>query len=231
MKDPKRLSEDAPSSFERMLLSSGKGEPPPDDLEQRVLAAFAALPAAAPSKPSFFGSLRPYHLVIALVAASAVVGTVTLNRSPAPVVTQTTPAPVVTQTAAPMPIEAPPGDNLPVVTPDSLPTAPEPVKPSVRVPSSAPVAVQGSSLDREVALLEIVKAKLGAHDAAEATRNLDVYNSEFPQGALRPEATVLRVQTLLMQGNRPAAQALADEYLGQHPSSVHATRIRALLAD
>ncbi|MDB5213375.1 MAG: hypothetical protein JWO86_1302, partial [Myxococcaceae bacterium] len=50
-------------------------------------------------------------------------------------------------------------------------------------------------------------------------------------GVLRPEGTVLRVRTLLLQGNRAAATKLADEFLAAHPGSVHGKRMRALLAE
>ena len=74
-----------------------------------------------------------------------------------------------------------------------------------------------------------MKAKLGAGAFGDAAQALDTYDTEFPQGTLRPEATVLRIRTLLLQGRRPEAQRLADDFLAKHPGSVHAKRIRALL--
>ncbi|MBN9166056.1 MAG: hypothetical protein J0I07_34220, partial [Myxococcales bacterium] len=64
-----------------------------------------------------------------------------------------------------------------------------------------------------------------------ALRELDAYDAEFPHGLLRPEATVLRTRTLLAQGRREEAVKLAEDFLAKHPRSVHANRIRALLAD
>jgi hypothetical protein len=126
-----------------------------------------------------------------------------------------------------------------VVTPDSLPTAPTPASTAVRVvapaASAAALAVgtadTGASLEREIELLDGVKAKLGAGSAAEAARALDAYDAEFPRGALRPEGTVLRVRVLLLQGDRAAANKLADELLAAQPGSVHGKRMRALLAE
>ncbi|MCW5834355.1 MAG: hypothetical protein KIS78_18290 [Labilithrix sp.] len=76
-----------------------------------------------------------------------------------------------------------------------------------------------------------MKAKHAAGAAADAARALDGYDAEFPRGTLRPEATVLRIRTRLALGERAEAERLADDFLARHPSSVHASRIRALLAD
>lgn len=117
------------------------------------------------------------------------------------------------------------------MTPDSLPTAPAAAAPSTTTVKPAAPAAGASSIEREVELLDVVKAKLGSGATAEAAKALDGYDAEFPSGALRPEGTVLRIRTLLLQGNRAAANALAEDFLQKHPGSVHAKRIRALLAD
>jgi hypothetical protein len=136
-----------------------------------------------------------------------------------------------------------PQREVPTVSLDSLPTAPRlPPSTSLQGPPRAPVATavptslgapsdDASSIEREIALLDTVKARLVAGAAADAARMLDTYDTEFPNGTLRPEATVLRIRTLLIQGRRSEAQRLADEFLAKHPSSVHAKRIRVLLAE
>src|SRR5690606_12304952 len=120
----------------------------------------------------------------------------------------------------------------PTVTPDTLPDAPARAAasaPARAAASPAPSGVPTASIAREVELLDGVKAKLGAGAADDASRALDAYDAEFPQGTLRPEATVLRIRTLLARGERARAEKLADDFLAKHPSGVHAKRIRALL--
>ena len=84
-------------------------------------------------------------------------------------------------------------------------------------------------LGGEVQALEFVQRALAAHNASAALKQLDHYRVEFGSGALRSEATVLRVQALLMSGNRGAAQALADAYSAAHPDSPYARRIQDTL--
>ncbi len=142
-------------------------------------------------------------------------------------------------------------DIAPVITPDALPTAPPsaapravgaalPVTPRAATAPGAGVAkaaaddvtapATGASLQREVELLDAVKQSLRDGDPAAAERALDAYDTEFPAGTLKPEAGFLRIRSLLARGERARAVALGDEILARHPNSVHAKRIRAVLA-
>lgn len=257
---PKRLL-DGGSDFERSLLESARDEAPPPELEGRVLAALVAAPLVAPPTPAPAAPPAPsatppspraplgltgprgLAMLAAVVGLGAVIA-VSAGRDPAP----STSAPVVTTTAmtaapaAPAPEQ--PAENatlapvapIVTVTPDSLPTAPaattSPIAP-VNPPATAKTAAAegGTSIEREIELLDGVKAKLGQNDAAGAAKALDGYDREFPAGVLAPERTVLRIRTLILQGNRPAAARMGEEFLAKHPGSVHAKRIRALLAD
>ncbi|AKU98230.1 hypothetical protein AKJ09_04894 [Labilithrix luteola] len=258
MKGPPRLFEEG-SSFERSLLRSGLDEGPSADLESRILAAVAAAPAAASisdagasgARPAVSGFFRPrfFILAAAAVGVGAVLVTSIVERHAS--VVDRTAAPVVSANPVVAVAPAAPAPAAPevVLTPDSLPTAPT-FSPPSSVPPSVPSSVRssaatalsasakpsalnddGPSLEREIELLDAVKKKLGAGATVDASRALDAYDAEFPHGALRPEATVLRVRTLLLQGNRAAATKLADDFLAKHPSSVHGKRIRALLAE
>ncbi len=257
MSDVKRLLDEG-SSFERQLLQSSDSDEPSPALERKILAALVPMASTAdaaessharggPHASSAFRLVRP--AAIATIAIGLVVGgSLLVNTTPTPPAA----GPSVSEPAAPaapavVPEEptAAPAD-VPAVTPDSLPTAP-PAEVAVQPPAQAggrprtfatstPSSQNakmdlGSSLEREIALLDSVKTKLGAGAAADAAHALDAYDAEFPQGTLRPEATVLRIRTLLLQGKRPEAQKLADDFLAKHPGSVHAKRIRALLAN
>jgi hypothetical protein len=46
---------------------------------------------------------------------------------------------------------------------------------------------------------------------------------------LGPEATVLRIEALVLSGQRGAAQALAEQLLQNPANAAHATRVESLL--
>ncbi|MEA2751904.1 MAG: hypothetical protein QOI41_6047 [Myxococcales bacterium] len=248
MKDPNRLSADG-SSYEKTLLRSSRTEEPSRALEQRVLAALAVPPraeAAEPSngspEPGLARFLTPRGIVMAVAAmgvAAAVAGSIGARREAAPPPSPPSAAPfaaplVPAAEVPPPPAAANEGRAELVVTPDSLPNvvaAPPSARASAAARAAAVPAAAAPSIEREIELLDAVKSKLGAGSPNDAARALDAYDAEFPQGVLRPEGTVLRVRTLLLQGNRAAATKLADEFLAAHPGSVHGKRMRALLAE
>jgi hypothetical protein len=97
-------------------------------------------------------------------------------------------------------------------------------------PSSlaAPLAPSGSLRD-EIALLDAARRALGSGDTRLALATLDRHQTEFPRGLLGQETTLLRIEVLARGGNRPAAEALARQFLARHPDSPHAKRIESLL--
>lgn len=242
MKDPKRLFESG-SPLERSILGFGRDEAPSGDLARKTLAAMAAVPAAhtAPS-PAPTRWTRPRWLVAGACAlglgTAALVG-VRHEESAAPAPAPAAPAVLPLENVQPAVVEDAPKKEIAVVTPDSLPSVPArsaapPASPTSVQRANAPVEpapASSASIAREVELLDIVKAKLGAGDVSASARALDVYDGEFPRGTLRPEATVLRIRTVLLAGDRAAAEKLGNEFLSGHPSGVHAKRVRALLAD
>jgi hypothetical protein len=64
----------------------------------------------------------------------------------------------------------------------------------------------------------------------EALAALDAYRADWPKGALRAEAALLRVDALLRARNRPAAEREANALIAATPGSRYATRARELLA-
>ncbi|HXK20305.1 MAG TPA: tetratricopeptide repeat protein [Polyangiaceae bacterium] len=91
-------------------------------------------------------------------------------------------------------------------------------------------AADVSSLEGEVTALDRARSALAAGDAARALTLLAEYEQAFPKGALRPEATYLRIQALSKSGQRDAARELAARFLAKHPSSPHAAQLQALLS-
>ena len=91
-------------------------------------------------------------------------------------------------------------------------------------------AADAFSLEGEVTALDRARSALGAGDATRALELLAQYEQAFPKGALRPEATYLRIQALSKSGQRDAARELAARFLAKHPSSPHAAQLQALLS-
>jgi hypothetical protein len=244
MSDLKRLIEEG-SPFERMLLESSEGEGPSPALEEKILAAIPAAAASAKTSETRLVAAKPASSLVrpAAVVVGAIglllVGALVVRSSSEPASSPVlAPSPVVVPSTIATPAPIATSAEVPTVSLDSLPSAPlaeRALAPKVVTTPSAPTAQspatdETSGLEREIKLLDTVKSKLGDGAHADALRTLDTYDVEFPQGTLRPEATVLRIRTLLLEGRRADAQRLADDFLAKHPTSVHAKRIRALLA-
>jgi hypothetical protein len=90
-------------------------------------------------------------------------------------------------------------------------------------------ASQPSPLAREIALLDAARRSIAQGQAATAIASLDRRERDLPGGVLGPEATLLRVEALLLRGDRTNAEALAAGFLAQNPRGPHAERLRRLL--
>jgi hypothetical protein len=235
-----RIAEGA-TDFERDLLRSWEKEQPSDAAREGALAlvgtastaAAAGLKAATSGAGSMapkaaalgLGALGKWVLVGAGVVALAVTGaTVQYVRSPPKEtpVTVSAAAPVVASIAAP----------LPSSPPTEAPSAPAPLPPAATSPSSPTVLEPrppALGLGQQVAALDRARDALASGNAAGALRFVDEYDRQFPRGALAQEATALRIEALLQQGNRDAAVHLADRFLASNPRSPHAARIRLLV--
>jgi hypothetical protein len=141
---------------------------------------------------------------------------------PAPEVSATPPA--STATFPPLPAAAavpePALTAAPVHTGSASFDAPE-AKPGTESPAS--------TLGDETKALDRARQALAAGDARDALGALDTYRAKWPKGALRAEASLLRVDALLRSGNRPAAEREANALISAAPASRYATRARALL--
>lgn len=237
MKEPKRLLQGGSPLEQSILSSAHDDESPSPDLEHRVLAAMAAAPlaAAAATSPSFgrFLSTRSVLTGVASIAVGALIIGAILRKGPEPVAPAPPTAPISTVAKTAEPPAAPTTEARPetVMTPDSLPNAPARASAARAATAPTPSTAASASIAREIELLDTVKSKLGAGSAAEAAHALDAYDAEFPQGTLRPEASVLRIRTLLLAGDRAGAEKLGKDFLAKNPNGVHAKRVRALLEE
>jgi hypothetical protein len=142
-----------------------------------------------------------------------------------------TPVPVDPSTLAPA-LSDPPGDPSALV-PGSAPASPMEATPS---PASAvepldpsPHATPASSLPIEIAMLDDARAALAGGAPARAVAALDRYGARFPDGAMAPEATMLRIEALRALGDRGAAARVGHDFLQRDPDSPYTARVRSLL--
>ena len=127
---------------------------------------------------------------------------------------------------APAPLEA-----NPKVAPDpaGVPMEPEaepPARPKPRKHVAKPEPKPEPSLQDELLLFKQAKRALDSGKANEALSLLDRFAEEFPKGALRLEAQVLRAEALCATGRTSAATKLRDRFVDGHPSNPLASRMR-----
>ena len=161
------------------------------------------------------------------IPAPAKVEPAVVPAVPAEVVAESLPRPVHTPRrtaarAATAPVA--PVADVPEVS-ESAAVAPPPIE-----APPAPAVVDARRLAVEVGLLDRARAHLEAGDAATALAALDEHARTFSDGLLGAEAEVLRIDALLRQGERAAAQARGEQFLARFPRSPLAQRVRSLLA-
>jgi hypothetical protein len=236
------------SAYQRTLASLGVGATVELAAEGAANAAVATLAPAA--KLGFAGFMKLLSVGAALGVAT-VAGlelTITPAATPVPVPSASLrdDLPVPVQPAAqqalrsPAPVLEPapataPARSIRSTASPPVPSSVDPTPVAAESASSAefdarPPSVASSALEREVHGLDAVKQALRRGDAREALSALGAYEREFAQGALAPEAQVLRVRTLLAAGDREAAQQAARRVIEADPNGRHAAVVRALLA-
>ncbi len=108
--------------------------------------------------------------------------------------------------------------------------APSLPRPQSEPPPLAPERQSASTVMAEVASLDRARAALSVGDARGALSRLSSHEATFPDGALEPEAVVLRVRALTRLGARAEAASAARQFLASHPDSAQAARLRALVS-
>ncbi|MBN1605272.1 MAG: hypothetical protein JW940_01490 [Polyangiaceae bacterium] len=260
MRDPRRLVEGHQDSLERRVLLSASADRASPRSEAAALAAFsatlslaahgsAATGASALAAKSAWSLTLVKGVVGGLLAAATTVGTyAAVEASLHPRAARHNPAAAVRGPGGPGKVQM----AAPMSGDDEVgaPTAPEPVvqeathpavRPEPRV-SAYPYAPrlsrssevkqpESESLTREVALLREARLALARGDARAALVAIDRRDREFPQGSLGPEATLLRVESLVRAGDRARAKLVASSFLRRQPRGPHADRMRTLLGE
>lgn len=235
--------------FEHALLRAGQRERAPRGSDRRLLAALGvggggALAAVVTSYTSKVGG-KGVLATVAVSIAAIVAGSWAISPShdaPEPTTMNVGP-PAEVAPSAPAPATDGKVETLPSTRVEDLPSSSQPApRPAGKVGSPIPATTAAASaavsaddapsLAREVALIQGARAALARGEANEALRTLDVHDREFPNGTLRPESRVLRIETLVRAGgeqNVARANVLGDAFLAEHRSGPQARRVRAVL--
>lgn len=88
---------------------------------------------------------------------------------------------------------------------------------------------RASTVRSELAMLDAARGAMAAGAPRRALSILDTYSIRFPNGAMAPEAAVLRIEGLVKVGDRSAAKKLADAFLANDPDSPYLERLRSIL--
>jgi hypothetical protein len=251
MNEPDRLLTLGATDFERRVLGSWESRQPSEGARAKVLAAAGAVAATsavltatakaggsvAPKAIAASSSLFMKWLVVGLVGATLVGGSVEYLRHsrladpvaqvsapPAPELGESSLPASGTQPAAavPAPVDGTeielagrPGPGAPVPRSKASPAAPFDHK---------------STLDDEVTLIDQARRALASKDASSALQLVSSYDVKYPAGSLSQEATAIRIEALVLLGNRAAAERLATRFIASHPSSPYVHKIRALVS-
>jgi hypothetical protein len=129
----------------------------------------------------------------------------------------------------------PPASDLPTESAAGTAISLPPTKDEARAlaPPAAPRKPNREATDsvrEQLALVDRARKALGLGDVPGALRELDRYDRDFPSGMLSEEVLLLRVEALAARGDRAGSEALARRFLAAYPRSVHAGRVRAVLA-
>jgi hypothetical protein len=228
MKDPARLLESVVSEPElRLLRAAVAEEPPPDALQRLADKLSVRVSSVEPIAVDSAASTTARAAKLSAVGSKLPLGAIVFGA-----------AGLMVALGATLWLSTRSNDARPAVPPASVPVVQQP-QPSAPAPVSAPapehsveahpVPAAGDALAQEIARLDAVRGLLAANHLAPALGALQSYERDYAHGALRQEATLLRIEVLHRAGRRNEARALAEHFLAIHPDSPHGPRIRALV--
>jgi len=174
-------------------------------------------------------------LTVAAVGATLTAGTLGYVHH-ARQVAESSPLPAAPPSPPPAPVGAapkeavvPPSATLPLELGVEGPKAP-PTTPPMNATRPKTATAAKSTLDDQVAMVDQARQAEAAGDAATALELLNAYDAKYPNGSLAHDSTVLRIEALVQQGNRAAAEHLAARFMAtQHPSTLDVRNIRRAL--
>ncbi len=157
------------------------------------------------------------------------------SRAAAPPVARPA-SPLLATTPLPEPV-TPAQPAAPISSVSSPPPPPTDARPRTASPSTLPstaarvgAIAARSTLGEEVSTIDGARRAISSGDAGAALAQVDAYDARFPSGSLAQESREIRIEALLLEGNRSTAEPMASRFLMDHPKSPYARRLRALLA-
>ncbi|HEX3852023.1 MAG TPA: hypothetical protein VHW01_13720 [Polyangiaceae bacterium] len=238
----------------RSLIASARldVQPAPDVVRDGILAALSTASAIGGSSALVLATLAALRRLglVKWLAMTAIVGTAGVGvyavmhrapsstshaarvREPEPVVAHGNEAPIAlppTTEASASPL-SPAADETANGASTPAPAQRHRAAASVAASPDKGNASEVPSLEGEVAALDLARTALAGGDSGRTLELLDRYAQAFPKGALRPEATYLRIQALSKSGQGAAARELAARFLAHHPKSPHAAQLQALVS-
>lgn len=99
-------------------------------------------------------------------------------------------------------------------------------------PSTPPTEIETASpLAREIRSIELARSALGSGYPSLALKALDNHDREFPNGPMKTEADVLRVDALVASGDNAGAKRLATQLLARDPAGAHARHLKSVIGE
>lgn len=238
-KDMMRLQDAGGSEIERRLLASVADDAMPEEKYRALLrwsegavAAARATPSRPAWKLSLLNGLKGFGLLALAVASVGALVVTSSSSSSARKAPSEAPQTLATTAAIPpsdgaLLNAAPPVDaivpvvpDVPVLTPNQLPSA----------PTAAPRAHGPDvSLGEQMKFIDAARTRLRQDDASGALSVLDDYARRYSEPAFREEATVLRVSAHAKAGDVAEAKRLGGAFLNTHPAELYSRRVEAIL--
>jgi hypothetical protein len=228
MRDPERLLKHGASEAELLLLRAGAAEEPSAAAQQQLLASLglssllassaAAQSTAAPASTAAAGGTGALKMVMAKLGVKGLVlalGSAGLAGSVWVASSQM----VGTGTLPP--------DRARSISAPAAPAAHVDQSPDALLPARS---LDATSIAREVAELDRVRRQVQRGEPRRALLALDAYADEHPAGALRQEASVLRIDAHWQAGDVELARRHSRAFLRDYPASPHAERVGARLS-
>ncbi|HVY30179.1 MAG TPA: hypothetical protein VHB79_26665 [Polyangiaceae bacterium] len=224
---------------ERALLSSAELDAPPPGAQNRTLAALgitgAALSTAATAgtAKAALSTGKSFGLgkLLTVLAIGGTAGGAALHyraqidaqEAPASRASAATRAAAPTTTVTPAKVAAPATDGEQTTAP-----APEALV-AIAKPSAPASAHSEPDIALEIAALDRARRAAESGNFSAALDELNEYDRAYKQGRLRPEALLLRIQTLISKGDSAGAKALGTRFLARYPKSPLSPRIQKLI--
>jgi len=251
-KDPPRLLESAEEPVVRRVLGAARRDVPDDERMRMLSVALVgklglgggggsggsggppgpAAPAAGAGGGATAGSSAAVVKATGVVLALALAGGALYAARPPAHRTEPPPVIAVTAEVAASPAPAPSAADAPAAAPSAVPTFSFDTLPSASAPkasSSAPASGSAEpSAESEMDLLRRAQDALSANPAS-ALSLCGEHERSFARSSFAQEREVIAITALLRLGRRGEAEARADRFARNYPTSGHRRRIDALL--